>query len=295
MRFNFLHCSKATRSHRIFSFILCSLLLLLSVTQAAAEQFRIGIMQAEKGVAEKFAPLEKYLRAKGLDIKFVEAPNYPAAARMFANGEVDGMFSGSGVAGSMLIKDVAYPLVRPVSQDGHSTYWATVVARKGAAKFTRDGSYFKGKKVTFCSLASSGEFYFRALPGAVNAASNISLAKSHGDAIKAVSEGKADIAIVKNWVWDNSRGSYPELEQVGNDSEQNPDNTLIISKKAERKTVEDVAKALLALKGDNGAEAAAVRNQLKISGYVITTAIDFKHTLEMLKAAGVGPEFNFSF
>lgn len=295
MKFDPLQGGKSTRSHLLFSLVIGSLLLLLPATQARAEQFRIGLMQAQKGAAEKFASLEKYLRGKGIDIKFVEAPNYPAAARMFANGEVDGMFSGSGVAASLLIKDVAYPLVRPINQAGHSTYWAAIVAPKGAAKFTRAGSYFKGKKVIYCSLASSGEFYFRALPGAVKAASNISLAKSHGDAIQAVSEGKADIAIVKNWVWDDLRGSYPGLEQVGNDPEQNPDETLIISKRAERKAVEQVAKVLLGLKADNGPEAKAVRNQLKISGYIITTAIDFKHTLEMLKAAGVGPDFNFSF
>ena len=52
------------------------------------------------------------------------------------------MFSGSGIAGCMIIKDLAYPVVRPVSNGGWSTYWAVVLAPKGSPRFTQDAAYF---------------------------------------------------------------------------------------------------------------------------------------------------------
>jgi ABC-type phosphate/phosphonate transport system substrate-binding protein len=278
---------------------LCALfaltVLLLSGNPAMSEEFRIGIMQDEKGAAEKFAPLEKYLQGVGIEVKMVEAASYAAAARMFAEGRVDGMFSGSGLAGSMIIKNVAYPLLRPVSRQGQSTYRAVVLARRGAAKFAPSAEYFRGKRVIYCALASSGEFFFRSIGGANKEANILFAAPSHGEAISALAEGKADIAIVKNWVWEGVKGQYPHLEQVGSDSGQNPDGTLMISMQADRRAVEKVAKALLALGQDEGAVAAEVRKTLAISGYLPTAAADFRHTLDLLRRAGVKVDFDFSF
>ena len=283
---------------------LCRILLLpvfsvlslcLLTTPAMATEFRIGIMQAQKGAAEKFGPLEAYLQDHGIEVQFVETPSYSEAARMFGEGELDGMFSGSGVAGSMIIKQVAYPVARPVSRDGHSTYWAVILAPQGAPAFTGQGDYFTGKKVAFCALASSGQFFFRAVPGAVAASTQQLQAPSHGAAIKMLSEGKADVAIVKNWVWEGLKGQYPQLQQVGSDPEQNPDGTLIISQKADSEKVRTVTKILLGVQGDPSPKAQAVRDGLGIQGYIITSAADFSHTLKLLEKAGVGSDFNFSF
>jgi ABC-type phosphate/phosphonate transport system substrate-binding protein len=274
------------------SALLVLIVLVLLVASAGAQEFKIGIMQDQKGAAENFAPLELYLKGFGIEIKLLEAASYAAATRMFAEGQVDGMFSGSGVAGSMIIKEVAYPLLRPVSKQGYSTYHAVVLARKGAPKFTATADYFRGKKVIYCALASSGEFFFRSISGANREAIILFTAASHGAAISALAEGRADIAIVKNWVWEGVKGQYPHLEQVGSDSGQNPDGTLIISKQADRQAVQKVLQALLALAKDQGAAAAAVRSTMDIDGYIPTTAMDFRHTLELLRRAGVKADFD---
>ncbi|CAK0745624.1 hypothetical protein CCP3SC15_130002 [Gammaproteobacteria bacterium] len=132
---------------------------LMSFGISAAEQFRIAIMQDQPGAAQKFRPLLDYLTKKGINANFVGARDYPSAAAMFAASQVDAMFSGSGIAGSMIIKELAIPEIRPVGANGQSTYWAVILAPKGAAKFTGAADYFKGKKVIFTSLASAGEFY----------------------------------------------------------------------------------------------------------------------------------------
>lgn len=260
-----------------------------------ASQFRIAIMQDERGAAGKFRPLENYLKSKGIDFSFVAAMDYPAAAKMFASGEVDAMFSGSSVAGIFILKDLALPLVRPLAKEGTSTYHAVIIAHAGSPKFTGRGDYFIGKRVIFTALASSGEVFYHAVAGSKSAKATLLKAASHGAAIDALSAGSADVAIVKDHVWEKDRARYPNLTMVGYDEEENPDGTLIVSKRADAKVVAKVSAALLEIRDDASAPAKAVRSELGIKGYIKTTPADFKHTMELLKRAGVNKSFNFSF
>ncbi len=280
---------------KILVSIVVALVLNGFAVSAQAEQFKLVIMQDEKGAAQKYAPLADYLKTKGVDVTLVGAPDYVKAAQMFAAGEADGMFSGSGVAGIMLIKGLANPVVRPVGKDGNSTYWAVVIAPTGAAKFTGSAAYFAGKRVILTSLASAGENYFYSLPEARSVKTTLMKAASHGAAIDALSKGAADVAIVKNRVWDKEKNKYPNLAMVGEDNGANPDSTLIVSKKANAATVKKVSNALLGLKGDTSAGAGAARDSLNASEFIVTTNADFKHTLELLKRAGVDASFQFAF
>lgn len=276
---------------RVFSTVF--LLAVASATVAFGAEVKIGIMQAQAGDARKYQPLLDYLSKKGLPTTFVTATTYPAAADMFAKGQVDAMFSGSGIAGTMIIKEVADPLVRPVNQDGTSTYSAVVIAKKGGAKFTPSADYFAGKRVIFTSLASSGEFFFHSL--GASKAKELMQAASHGAALDALNRGQADVAIVKNRVWEKEKSKYPELEQVGKDSGENPDNTLIVSKKLSKTTTDKLAAILLGIGSDSSPEAKAVKDSMKIAKFTKTAATDFKTTLPLLKKAGVNKSFNFKY
>lgn len=262
---------------------------------AYAGEFKIAIMQDEQGAGKKYRPLEAYLEGKGIALSLVSATNYPAAADMFASGKVDAMFSGSAIAGVFIIKDLATPLVRPVSKEGFSTYSAVIIAPKGSPKYDAHADYFKGKRVIFPPIASSGEIFYRSIPNIKSVSAKLQKAASHGAAIDALSGGFADVAIVKNRVWDRQKEKYPNLVLVGRDNEENPDNTLIVSTKADAATVSKVQAALLALKGDKSPQAAAVRKEMDIQGFIKTTKADFKHTLELFQRAGVDRSFNFEF
>lgn len=262
---------------------------------AHAGDFKIAIMQDEPGAGKKYRPLQTYLANRGVEISFISATNYPAAADMFASGKVDAMFSGSAIAGIFIMKDLAAPMVRPVSKEGYSTYSAVMIAPKGSPKFSGNAAYFKGKKVIFSALASSGEVYYRSLPNIRSVNATLQKAASHGAAIDALSAGVADVAIVKNRVWDHQKSKYPNLIVVGQDDEENPDNTLIFSRKADSPTVSKVQSALLSLKDDNSPQARAVRDEMQIRGFIATTKADFKHTMELLRRAGVDKSFNFQF
>ncbi len=275
--------------------ILMVFIISLMYGSANAAEFKIVIMQDDKGAAERYQPLLAYLKKKGVDATLVGAPNYTAAAKMFAAGEGDAMFSGSGVAGTLIIKDLATPSARPLSKEGHSTYWGVIIAPKGSQKFTGSADYFSGKRVIFTALASSGEFFYRSIPNIKNVKATTLIAASHGAALDVLSRGTADIAIVKNRVWDKKAGDFPTLEKVGEDKNENPDMTLMLSKKADPKTASKISDALLSLKGDASPEAQAVKEKLNVQGFIKTTKEDFKHTLSLLKKAGVTKTFDFKF
>lgn len=282
---------------RFFTYLTTIAILLLTLTsfKAYAEEIKIIIMQDDKGAAERFQPLMDYLKKKDIPVKLIGAPNYSTAAQMFKEGKGDAMFSGSGVAATLIIKQLASPLVRPVSKDGVSTYKAFIIAPKGTPKYTGKAEYFSGKKVMTTAIASSGEFFFRAIPNIKNVNAKLLIAGSHGAAIDALAKGAADIAIVKDRVWLKKAKDYPNLEKVGEDKGLNPDNTLMVSKNFNTQLVSKLEKELLALENDASPEAKAAKEKLDIVKFIKTTNNDFKHTLELVKRAGVTPSFDFKF
>lgn len=260
---------------------------------AEGAELRIGIVQAKAGEARKYQALLEYLSTKGIAASFVTAPDYRAAADMFASGKVDLMFGGSGIAGTLMLKELADPLVRALAADGPSTYHAVVVAPKGSPRFSGAGAWFDGKRVIFSALASAGEFYFHSLGASKPQA--LLKAASHGAAIDALARGQADVAIVKNHVWRKEQGKYPGLELVGEDTGENPDGSLIASRKLSPAAARELAAALVGLAADGSPKASAAKASLGIAGYVPATEKDFVHTVGMLRRAGVTKAFTFEF
>lgn len=269
------------------------LLLVVAGGTGQAAEIKIAITQAQAGEARKFQPLLDYFGKNGIAASFTTTQNYQSAADLFASGAVNAMFSGSGIAGTMIIKELADPVARPVSTDGVSTYAAVVIAPKGSPRFAGSADYFNGKRVIFTPLASAGEFYFHSL--GASRPKGLLKAASHGAAVDALSRGQADVAIIKNHVWTKEKGKYPMYEKVGEDKGENPDGTLIVSRKMDRQTVQKISDVLLGVQNDTSAEAKAVKDSLKIRGFIKTTVNDFKHTLALLKKAGVTKAFTFKF
>jgi ABC-type phosphate/phosphonate transport system substrate-binding protein len=288
------------RRSRVFTTLALAVLAILAGAvfapgSAHAAPFRIAIMQDSPEMARQYQPVLNYLRARGVEASYVSTRDYTEAALMFADGKVDAMFSGSGIAGTLIIKGLARPIVRPLAKDGTSTYHAVVVARRGAQRFTGEAGYFQGKRVTFCALASSGEFFFRSIDGAVGAAAKTITAPTHGDALAALSRGMADIAIVKNLVWDAQQARYPDLVRVGGDMGENPNNALVVSRKTDSALANEIKGLLLALGDETSAEAEEVRESLGITRFIETSVSDFSHTIPMLRAAGVNAHFPFKY
>jgi ABC-type phosphate/phosphonate transport system substrate-binding protein len=100
---------------------------------------------------------------------------------------------------------------------------------------------------------------------------------------------------VKNHVWNKEQGKYPALEQVGGDTGENPDGSLIVSRRVSPAVVSEVTAALIALENDRTPAAAAARDALKIRGYLACSEKDFAHTLDLVRRAGITKDFAFAF
>lgn len=263
------------------------LLLLAGPALSFAQPFRIALLESEEGASEKYLPLVKYLKKKGIDASFVPAKNYIHVSKMFESDQADGMFSSASIAGVLIIKDVALPVVRPVTRHGWSTSWAVVVGAKGSPKFEENAAYFNGKNVAFTSFDLSGDFFYRAIQGIADSDVKVVTEESHVEAVEAISRGVADVAIINNRVWDKIKAKYAGLEIVGEGSGKNPERTLVFSKKTDVSTSARVKEILLALERDKSAEAKAVKTGLDIKGYAETTLEDFSYAISILEKAGV--------
>ena len=98
-------------------------------------------------------------------------------------------------------------------------------------------------------------------------------------ALAALDKGQADFAVVKNRVWDKEKSKYAGLAEVGKDLGENPDNTLMVSAKADQAIAAKVRDALLAIEADTSAEAKAVKDSLKLAKFIPTGADAFTHSL----------------
>lgn len=285
----------------VLSLFCLALTLATSSFALAADTLHFVIMSSEdpKKEGPKYAALASYLNAGSPaigDIQLRVAKDYPEAARLFQDAEVDGMFSGSFVAGIFIKKEVAKPIARPVLANGATMYKAVIIAREGTKPFAGIGD-IRGKRVAYTLLASSGEAFVRALLPAGEKPENIYTpvpAASHLIAISAVQSGAADYAVVKNMVWDPAK--FPGLALVGEDKGENPNMTLIMSTAAADKHGEEVKHLLLKLESDTGAQAAEVKKLFGIKAFIATTSADFNHTYEIFEKAGINAKsFDFKF
>lgn len=105
---------------RRFTVLLAAGLVLLSGSvAAAAETLHLVIMSPVEpdGEKRKYEALGAYLRASNPllgDVKLRIAKDFPEAVRLFKDGDVEGMFSGSFVAAVFVAKGVARSVARPL-------------------------------------------------------------------------------------------------------------------------------------------------------------------------------------
>jgi len=67
-----------------------------------AEEFKIAVLQDDKGSIQAYEPLVAHLAKTGVAVTLVKAPTYEAVATMLSSGQVDGVFTGPGIPGSMI-------------------------------------------------------------------------------------------------------------------------------------------------------------------------------------------------
>lgn len=92
------------KSSRFFVFCL-TVVLALGVMPGIikAEEFKIAVVQIDQDDPQAYQPLAKHLARRGVAVKLVEVQSYELATKLFTEGQVDAMLSGSGIPGSMFV------------------------------------------------------------------------------------------------------------------------------------------------------------------------------------------------
>jgi ABC-type phosphate/phosphonate transport system substrate-binding protein len=282
-------------------------LMVSSPVAQAKDNLTLVLMVSEDPIKEapKYEALSLYIRGKSEKIggiKLEVARDYPEAAQLFRSGKVQGMFSGSFVAGVLIKKGLAKPLVRPEFASGVSTYKALVIAKKGTPAFKGISDFtappgVKRKIIAYCAIASSGEVYVRSLlpPGSrPDDLFSPFVCPSHEAALQAVNSGVADYAVVKNLLWDAKK--FPGLEVVGTDELENPNMTLLLTPDAYDRYGDDLMKILLGVERDTGEGAGRLKSTFGCRRFLPTSASDYVHTFFLMEKAHVDARtFDFVF
>jgi ABC-type phosphate/phosphonate transport system substrate-binding protein len=282
--------------------VLASVLVLCATSGVrAAETLHFVVMSPTDPEKErlKYEALGAYIRSVNPllgDIKLHIAKDYPEAARLFREGDVEGMFSGSFVAAVFIAKGLAKPVVRPLATSGASTYRTSIAAKEGTKPFGGIDD-FRGKRIAYTPLASAGEVFLRGLLAPGERPESVFApvpAVSHQAALEAVTGGAADYAVVKSTVF--APAEYPGLAVVGSGTEEHPDTTFIMPPLVFDRFGAMIAKALLGLEADTGEKAQAVKQAFACKGFITTAGMDFASTFAVLRKARVDPKaFDFVF
>lgn len=92
------------KSSRVFVFCFIVVLSLgLMPGVIGAEEFKIAVLRTGQDNPAPYQPLAEHLAKTGVAVRLVEAPTYETATKMFTEGRVDAMLSGSGIPGSMFV------------------------------------------------------------------------------------------------------------------------------------------------------------------------------------------------
>ncbi len=185
----------------------------------------------------------------GITVKPKLARSYPEILTAFSSGAPNLVYVGSFVQAIIDARGLGTPLTQSIT--GKELYGSWMIHPKG-----EDPQAILEKhpdQIAFAKGASSGESGAKA---ATSGKAAIAMPK-HGASARAVVEGKAKAAFVKNWWWESNKAEYPTLEayQVPGISDLgNPDNILTASNAVSAANMEKLTAAAKASRDAFGAQ-----------------------------------------
>lgn len=168
------------------------------------------------------------------------AKSYPEILSAFATNQPNLVYSGSFVQAIIAGRKLGTPMVQ--SADGKEMYAGILICPKDKDPETLLKQF--PQQIAFAKGASSGESTAKA---ATAGRADISVA-SHGEAVKAVVDGKAQAAVVKDWWWlgvEKNHGNLKSYRIPGLSDQRNPDNVLAASNAVPKAVVEKLTLAAM--------------------------------------------------
>lgn len=243
---------------------------------------------------KRYGPIAQYLSQKtGAVVELKILSRYGNILDNFQSEGLDGAFFGS-FTGALAIKKLGVePLVRPEYEDGVSTYYGMVFARKDSGiKTARD---MKGKVFVFVDKATTAGWllplYFFRAQGIRDYRSwfrESYFSGTHEDAINDVLDGKADLGAAKDLVFYRLAKENPritaELEILAT-SPKVPANTLAVRPDLDPALKNAIKNSLLAMDQNEAGRRALA--QFGARRFIATGAQDYAPVIEYAERIGL--------
>lgn len=226
---------------------------------------------------EKAADAQKITDAlskkSGVAITSRVAGSYPELMSAMASPDQNLAYVGSFAQALIKARSLGTPLAQAVT--GKELYSGVLIYPTGGnpadiLKTTPD-------KIAYALGASSGESSAKAATGGKAAMA----VANHGAAVKAVQDGRAKGAVVKNWWWEANKDKYAGMSMYkmpGISEEKNPDNVLTASKNVPADVAAKIKAAALESKDAFGAKSMAAFDPKQL---------DF--SLDLMKKGNINP------
>jgi ABC-type phosphate/phosphonate transport system substrate-binding protein len=220
----------------------------------------------------------------------VISKSYHETGKQFESGKANAFYGGSFLGYILCARGLAVPIARGEDLMGTSNYHSVMISRRNTP--FNDVESLKGKRISYVTESSSGEIYARKLfngkdPATMDDISYVP-SKSHELAIRYLRVGRADFALVKNLVWKELQGSYPDLQIVAEDSGENPNDLLLVSTAVYAEYGEALKKVILNIHSDPDPLAKQLLAQLNLKKFIVTTYPEsFNHTAQLVRDAGI--------
>jgi phosphonate transport system substrate-binding protein len=278
----------------------CAALSLLSIlvasSTAAAMKLTIGLIPEQNVFLqmERYRPIAEYIRERtGVEIRFTILSRYGNIIDSFTSQDMDGAFWGSFTGALAIQKLGIEPIVRPLWQDGTSSYHGHVFVRKDSGiENVRD---MKGKTIAFVERATTAGYVFPMAYLREHGVGDLDayfkeyyFAGSHDATIIAVLDGKADVGCAKNTIYSLVAGRDPRVEDelvILAESPTVPSNGLAIRRDLAPATKAALRDVLLGMAADPIGQ--KVLEAFGAIRFIPTTKKDFRPVFAIAERAGI--------
>jgi len=286
------------RSPAVYAVLLVMLICCTATVCHAEQEILIGLIPEENifNQMARHKPLASYLSDRlKTKVRFTILSRYGDVMDRFMTRKMDGAFFGVFTGVLAMEKLDAEPIAHPVNSDGTSDVQSYIFVRKDSN--IRNAADMQGKRIAFVDRATVTGYLFALSYLKENGITDpkkyfreISFTGSHGSAIYAVLDGRADIGTAKSKIFQMLVAKDHIIKDelvIIKRSKNLPDTTLFLRKDMPKNIRDRIREILLSMHNDK--DGREVLHKLDAKMFSEAKKGDFSYFQELAQKAGITP------